>query len=112
MVDAMMPAPLRYALFALRQVVIHYGQLLLLLAVLCLAVLTGCMSVPFAGDMTEGQLNALAADDKTRVKCYEIPTPYGRARVAVVYMDKDAQQRGSVMIEGECKVTVNHGPSK
>jgi hypothetical protein len=109
----MMPAPLRYALFALRQVVIHYGNLLLLLlAVLCLAVLTGCMSVPFAGDMTEAQLNALAADDKTRVKCYEIPTPYGRAKVAVVYMDKDAQPRGSVTIEGECKVTVNHGPAK
>jgi hypothetical protein len=123
----------RVILLALRELVIRFGlviELLFIVAIaaltmgwiltrpavvmsaLSLALLSGCMSVPFASDMTEGQLNALAADDKTRVKCYEIPTPYGRAKVAVVYMDKDTQHRGSVIIEGECKVTVHQGVVK
>lgn len=74
--------------------------------------LGGCMSVPFATELTEGQLQAIAADDKTRAKCYEIPTPYGRAKVAIVYMDKGAQPRGSVTVDVDCKITVSNGVVK
>jgi len=77
-----------------------------------LAALGGCMSVPFATELTEGQLQAVAADDKTRAKCYEIPTPYGRAKVAIVYMDKGAQPRGSVTVDADCKITVTNGAAK
>jgi hypothetical protein len=104
----------RVAMYVLSRVLVSYPYRLLagIATIVLFLLLGGCMSVPFATELTEGQLQAIAADDKTRAKCYEIPTPYGRAKVAIVYVDKGAQPRGSVTVDVDCKITVSNGVAK
>ena len=86
----------------------------IIMALLFALTLTGCamMTNPYK-DMSADQIAAAVKDKNLTAWCFIVNTPYGKAIVSILNLDKQVLPPGSaVTMDDACKISVTTGPAK
>ena len=85
-----------------------------LLSIFLVFLLTGCATLanPYK-DMSAEQIAAAVKDKNLTAWCIVANTPYGKAIVSILNLDKQVLPPGSVVtVDDACKIGVSTGPVK